>query len=137
MDGALPFSSTATLLLLGIAALGVLSCVVLLSRRKLTMSYTLTWIGAFVAFSALISVPHLLAQIGKMLATGTPDGALRLLAFATIVGFLIFFSVKISELTNRLEDLAQRVALLDHALRERIDRKMRGEERDEGPAGGA
>ena len=121
MNAPLPFSLPATAVLLLIAAIAVVACVYLLSRRKLTMAYTLVWVGAFGAFAVLIATPHLLNQFARLLSSASPDGAIRLLAFVTIVGFLIFFSVKVSELTHRLEDLAQRAALQDLALRERID----------------
>lgn len=120
MNQPLPFSLPATLVLLAIAAIAVASCVALTSRRKLTMTYTLVWSFAFGAFSLLITVPHLLNRIAAVLSSSSPDGAIRLLAFVTIVGFLIFFSVKVSELTHRLEDLAQQAALRDLAHRERI-----------------
>lgn len=116
----LPFSLPATAVLLVIAAFAVAVCVGLLSRRKLTMTYALVWVFAFGAFSLLITVPHLLNRVAMILSSTSPDGAIRLLAFVTIVGFLIFFSVKVSELTHRLEDLAQQAALADLAHRERI-----------------
>jgi hypothetical protein len=122
-DKALPFSLPATAVLLAFALLGVLTSLVLLARRKLTMSYTIVWISAFLGAGVLISVPYLLSSVARMLSSDAPDGALRLLAFLTVVGFLVFFSVKVSELTHRLEDLIQRMALVDYSLREQINKQ--------------
>ncbi len=113
----LPFSPAATATLLVFCLIGVGACVMLLARRKLTMGYTLVWIGVIAGLAALVSVPHLAQMLTGVLSAQTPDGLLRLLAFITIVAFLIFFSMKVSELTHRIEDLAQRVALFDHEQR--------------------
>jgi hypothetical protein len=117
---ALPFSPAATLVLLLICLVAAFVCVGLLGRRKLTMGYTLVWLVVIGGLALLISVPHLVNVLSRVLASGTPDGVLRLLAFTTIVGFLLFFSVKVSELTNRIDDLVQRLALFDHEQRKQL-----------------
>ncbi len=117
---ALPFSPAATLVLLLICLAAVLVCIGLLGRRKLTMGYTLVWLAVIGGLATLISVPHLVNVLSRVFASSTPDGVLRLLAFTTIVGFLLFFSVKVSELTNRIDDLVQRLALFDHEQRKQL-----------------
>ena len=48
----LPFSPAATATLLVFCLIGVGACVMLLARRKLTMGYTLVWIGVIAGHQA-------------------------------------------------------------------------------------
>jgi hypothetical protein len=77
------------------------------------MAYAIVWVLLLLGMDLLVAFPPLLRVAMRVLGTAEILGALRLLALMTIVGFLIFFSVKISVLTNRFEDLVQRLALAD------------------------
>ena len=116
----LPYSlaATATLLIASFSGIGL--SFRLLARRKLTMAYALVWMGAFLGMALLLTVPSLLSTISHVLQSASPEGALRLMAMTLMVGFLMFFSVKISTMSNRLEELAQRVGLMEYALEERM-----------------
>ena len=115
-----PFSLTGTLVLLLIGLLGIAFCLMLVGRRKLTMSYAIVWVLLLIGMELLVGFPMLLRLAMKVLGTSEALGALRLLALVTIVAFLIFFSVKVSVLTNRFEELVQRLALVDYELRNQI-----------------
>ena len=120
------FTVVGTVVVLGGLFAAVYMCLRLLRTRQLTMAYAMVWLGAFAGAALLVAAPPLLHLVGRLL--GTPDdlGALRLLAIATIAGFLVFFSVKISVLTHRLEDLAQRVGLMEFSLRQSIAEPRNG-----------
>jgi hypothetical protein len=109
-----PFTVSGTIVLLLIGLLGIVFCLALVGRRKLTMAYAMVWVLLLVGMDLLVAFPPLLRVAMKVLGTAEILGALRLLALVTIVGFLIFFSVKISVLTNRFEDLVQRLALAEY-----------------------
>jgi hypothetical protein len=115
-----PFTLTGALVLLFIGLLGIVFCLALVGRRKLTMSYAIVWILLLLGMEMLVAFPPLLRLAMKVLGTAESLGALRLLALVTIVAFLIFFSVKVSVLTNRFEELVQRMALVDYELRKQI-----------------
>ena len=112
-----PFTLTGTVVLLLIGVLGIVFCLVLVGRRKLTMAYAIVWVLLLVGMEILVAFPPLLRLAMMVLGTAETLGVLRLLALVTIVGFLIFFSVKISVLTYRFEDLVQRMALADYEAR--------------------
>lgn len=116
------FNLGGTLVLVTIAIIGIIASLSFLAKRKLTMAYAMVWIFAFVGLAVLVAFPPAMNILSRVLFTPTVDGTLRLLAVCTIVGFLIFFSVKISVLSNGMEELAQRVGLIEYALRERMEK---------------
>ncbi len=115
-----PFTLTGAVVLLFIGLLGIIFCLALVGRRKLTMSYAIVWVLLLIGMDLLVAFPPLLRLAMRILGTAETLGALRLLALVTIVAFLIFFSVKVSVLTNRFEELVQRMALVDYELRKQI-----------------
>jgi hypothetical protein len=116
-----PFTLTGALVLFLLGLFGIIFCLALVGHRKLTMSYAIVWIFLLIGMEMLVAFPPLLRLAMKILGTAEALGALRLLALVTIVGFLIFFSVKVSVLTNRFEELVQRMALVDYELRKQIN----------------
>jgi hypothetical protein len=117
-DSSLSLTGTIVLVLIGL--LGIAFCLALVGRRKLTMSYAIVWVLLIVGMELLVGFPPLLRLAMRILGASEALGALRLLALVTIVAFLIFFSVKVSVLTNRLEELVQRLALVDYNVRNQI-----------------
>ncbi len=115
------FNLGGTIVLVTIALIGIFASLSLLAKRKLTMAYAMVWIFAFIGLAVLVAFPPAMNLLSRVLFTPTVDGTLRLLAVSTIVGFLIFFSVKVSVLSNGTEELAQRVGLIEYSLRERIE----------------
>ena len=88
-----PFSLTGTLVLVLIGLLGIVFCLTLVGRRKLTMSYAIVWVLLLIGMELLVGFPPLLRLAMKVLGTSEALGALRLLALVTIVAFLIFLSL--------------------------------------------
>lgn len=89
----------------------------LMAQRRLTMGMGLFWLSAMAGLAALVASRTLLVFIGSMLGTLYPDAAIRLLAFVALLFVQIYFSVRISVQEQRLGDLGQAVALLEHELR--------------------
>lgn len=104
-------------LLLVIAGL-IFAMLRLLARRRLTMGIGLFWLTAFLGLGALVAFRPLLVLIASLLGTLYPDAAIRLLAFIALLFVQIYFSVRISMQEQRLSELGQAVALLEHELRE-------------------
>lgn len=113
-----PFTLHGALVLVAIGVGGAALSLRLLARRKLTIGYAIVWTLAFLGLGLLVAVPSLLLAAGDVLGAVRPEGALRLLAVVTMLGFLLFLSIEVSVLSRRLEDLAQQLALLENALRE-------------------
>lgn len=89
----------------------------LMAQRRLTMGMGLFWLSAMAGLAALVGSRTLLVFIGSLLGTLYPDAAIRLLAFVALLFVQIYFSVRISVQEQRLGDLGQAVALLEHELR--------------------
>jgi hypothetical protein len=83
----------------------------LLRSRRLTESYTLLWLLVIAATTVATWADRFLANLAWFFGAASPLSALTLLGLAFILVMLIFFSMKISKLTNDLKDLSQEVAL--------------------------
>lgn len=83
----------------------------LLRRRRLTESYTLLWLFVLFATAVAMWADRFLFYLTRLLGAIVPVSTLTLLSLAFILVMLIFFSMKISQLTKDLKDLAQQVAL--------------------------
>jgi len=96
-----------SLLLLGNTVL----VIELLRKRRLTESYTLLWLLVVLCTGIATWSDRLLMGLTRFLGALVPVSTLTLLSLAFILVMLIYFSTKISRLTQELKDLAQQVAL--------------------------
>lgn len=117
------FTRYGAVVLIALALVGVVAVLWLLARRKLTMTYAIVWTFSFVGLALLVFAPPLLDLAVRALGTREPGGAVRLLAMITVVAFLLFFSARLSMLTDRVDDLVQKVALIEFSLREELEQK--------------
>lgn len=113
-------------LLLGIVVL-VAVVLRLMARRRMTMGLGLFWLTGFLGLGALVASRPLLIFIARLLGTLYPDAAIRLLGFAALLGVQIYLSVRLSIQEQRILDLGQAVALLEHELRAERKSQGRGE----------
>lgn len=97
-----------TLLLLGNALL-VLE---LLRKKRLSESYTLLWLLVIASTAAATWADRFLASLSRFFGAIAPVNALTLLSLVFILVMLIFFSMKITRLTNQLKEIAQQLALV-------------------------
>jgi hypothetical protein len=116
----------------GLCLIGVLFCLSLLSKKKLTFPFALLWIVAFLVggfgLAVLPEVTRLCA--GLPLGRDVYDLGWCVLC-AGLVGVLLYLSVRISVLTQRFEELAQRVAISRFDLEEQIARSADGPHRQD------
>ena len=99
-------------------SLGLFALVVrLLMQRRLTLGLGLFWLSALGGLCLLASSRFLLLQIASILGTLYPDAAIRLLAFVALLLVQIYVSVRLSVQEQRICELGQAVALLDHEVR--------------------
>ena len=96
-----------TILLSGNAVL----VIELLRRRRLNESYTILWLFIILGTTIATWSDRLLDFLTWFFGAIAPVNALTLLSLVFILVMLIFFSMKISQLTRELKDLAQQVAL--------------------------
>ena len=117
------FTRYGAVVLVALALVGAVTVLYLLARRKLTMTYSIVWIFSFAGLALLVLAPPLLNLAARAMGTREPGGVVRLFAMVAVVAFLLFFSVRLSMLSDRFDELAQRVALLDFSRREGCERK--------------
>ena len=103
----------------------------LIRRKKLMVEYSILWLGIFVAFTGIAVFGGLLGRISAFFGILYPPAALFIFLLAGIFLLLLYFSVVISELKKKLNDLAVSNALLDEKLR-----SLEGEKGSNEPTGG-
>jgi hypothetical protein len=82
-----------------------------LRRRRINEEYCLWWIFIMVATDVLVLWQRLLIKITHLVGALVPISALTLFALILVLAILIYFSMKISVLTNQVKDLIQSSAL--------------------------
>jgi len=96
----------------------------LVRRRKLREEYSWLWMLAGVITLILAIWYDLLLFITRLVGAAVPTSILFLFGIFFIVLVELYFSVKISTLTNQIKELVQRQAILDNYIEEhlKIDR---------------
>lgn len=100
------------IIVIDILALGLLGLILHLVRTgKLHVAYGALWFVSTGALLLTVSVPPLLRLVTRIVGAVFPVSALTLLAFVFVFLVLIFFSVKLSELSARQIELIQTLGL--------------------------
>lgn len=104
--------STQGIILIDVLALGFIILIVNLVRtHRLAVDYGIIWLLAVAGLMVMVSFQPLLAWITMIVGARFPASTLSLLAFVFIFGVLIFFSMQLSQISNRQIDLIQSFAL--------------------------
>ena len=93
----------------------------LLRRKKLNESYTLLWLFIVLGTTLATWSERMLNSLSWFFGAAAPVNALTLLGLLFILLMLIFFSMKISQLTREVKELAQEVALREAVRSPRAD----------------
>ncbi|MHC4476805.1 MAG: DUF2304 domain-containing protein [Planctomycetota bacterium] len=102
------------IIIINIMGLGLIILILNLIRtRKLYVGYGALWLLMTLGMMAIISIPPVLNTITRAVGATFPASALSLMAFALIFVILIFFSLKLSTLSERVIELTQALALKD------------------------
>jgi len=112
--------------LIFIGAIILIGIVELIRRRKLNEEYSFLWLAIGFIFVCITIFPQLVFDISQIIGTELP---INTLFFASIIFLMllgIFFSLKLSVLSNRVKNLSQKIAILEHSLK-----KINQEERKE------
>ena len=111
--------STQGIIIINILGLGLIALIVNLLRiQKLYVGYAAIWLVTTVGLLLIVSTPPLLDFITGAVGAVFPVSALTLLAFMFTIIVLIFFSVKLTVLSEQLAELIQALALKDLMVRE-------------------
>lgn len=111
-----------------IQALAIIGCLVLLfvifetiRKRRLREQYALVWILAGLVLLLLAIRRDLLTQLSQLMGIYYPPSALLVIGIGFIVLVLLSFSVAVSEMSEKVTRLAQRLALLEGEIRAHRD----------------
>ncbi len=102
----------------GVTIVLLLIVVELVRRRRLLERYALLWLGSTLALLGLAIWRGLLDEVAAKLGVAYPPNALFVIALGFVLVLLLHFSVAVSRLTDQSKVLAQRLALLEHELRD-------------------
>jgi len=89
--------------------LGIISLIV---KRKLNEEFSFIWLIIAFVFLILALIPEAGIKLAQYFGTILPINTLFFLSIILILFLCLYFSLKISTLTNRLKNLTQQVALL-------------------------
>ena len=85
----------------------------LIRRRKLKEEYSWIWLlTGFLIFVLVIYYP-LLLFVASLIGAKIPVTALFLFGFLFLILITLFFSVKLSQLSDKVRKLSQKIALMD------------------------
>jgi hypothetical protein len=106
----------------GIAAIILLLVILELIRsRRLQERYALLWLLTGIVILVLSAWRGALSSLADLVGIAYPPSALFVLASLFILLVLLHYSTVISKLSDQNRILAQRLALLEHRLREHDD----------------
>lgn len=100
----------------------------LIRRKKLMVEYSILWLVIFVIFTGIAVFGGLLGRISAFFGILYPPAALFIMLLTGVFLLLLYFSVVISDLKKKLNDLAVSNALLEEKLRSLGGRKSGGGE---------
>lgn len=95
----------------------LLMLVELVRRRKLKENYSLLWFGISIVFLVFSVWPDLLLYLASLLGIEYAPSALFLILIVSLYLLSIHFSVVISELSEKIKNLSQKIGLLDLEIR--------------------
>ena len=100
-----------------ILLLGILVIFRLIRKRKMELKYALPWLFAALVAVIVDAFPVILFWITDLMGIETPSNALFLIALVLIISLLFLVTVVISRQADRINHLAQTVALNDEQIR--------------------
>lgn len=101
------------------ASLGLLVLVLeLVRRRRFLERYAILWLFSALVLLALGIWTGLLETIARAVGIAYPPNALFLVAFGFVLVLLLHFSLAVSQMSDQIRVLAQRLALLENRQRE-------------------
>jgi hypothetical protein len=110
-------SSRIQILIIFVAAAGLVGVLDLVRRRRLLERYALLWLLASVVLLALAIWRGALDKIAEAVGVAYPPNALFIVAFGFVLWMLLHFSIAVSRLSDQTKILAQRIALLEERMR--------------------
>lgn len=106
-------------IILGIVIL--IGIIELVRRRKLNEEYSFLWLIIGIILLLITFFPSLIEFISGLFGTELPINTLFFTGIIFLMLLGLFFSLKISVLSNRVKKLSQKIALLEFELKKNKD----------------
>jgi hypothetical protein len=111
--------TTQGIIIIDLAGLALIVLIINLMRtHKLYVGYAAIWLLSTAGLLLTVSIPSLLDSVTEVVGAVFPVSALTLLALIFIIVVLIFFSVKLTSLSERQAELVQAFALRELLAKE-------------------
>lgn len=103
-----------------IAGLVLLTTIInLIRQRRLKEEYSWIWLLTGLGIFILVIYYPLLLVVSQLMGAEIPVTALFLSGFLFLILITLFYSVKLSELSDKVRKLSQKIALLEKKLADR------------------
>ena len=113
-----------------LAALGLIFIMFLFSllkKRRMTESFALVWLAVSIGMVIVVSSNTVLMGVTHALGAKYPASALTMIALLFIFSILLYFTLKLSTLTQKQRELIQELCIQNLKFEERIRRLERVE----------
>lgn len=94
----------------------------LVRRKKLREEYSFLWVLTSVVMLILVIWYDVLVWLSKFIGAVVPTSTLFVFSILFIMMILIHYSIKISELTEQMNELVQEIAILKTELHSNINK---------------
>ena len=91
---------------------------VLLKRGKMTVKYSLLWLGLSLALTVFAVCPYVVFVLRDILGVEMPVNLVFMLMFCFVLVVLLSLSIAISQLAEKCKRLTQANAILEKRVRE-------------------
>jgi hypothetical protein len=88
----------------------------LVRRRKLREEYSFLWLVMAFGLLVLAIFPNILSTLSHIAGISLPVNTLFVVGLLFVILICLYFSLRISSLTNQVKNLTQEVALLEARL---------------------
>jgi len=105
-------SERLNILLISIAIFIFVGIITLVVKRRLNEEYSFIWLLIAFIFLILALMPVIALFLANLFGTILPINTFFFLGIILILFLCLYFSLKISTLTNRVKNLTQQVALM-------------------------
>lgn len=95
----------------------------LVRRRKLNEEYSFLWLIIGIILVLITIFPESVSYISQLIGTELPINTLFFIGIIFLMLLGVFFSLKISVLSNRVKNLSQKIAILENSIKKLTEEK--------------
>lgn len=104
-----------------VATGAIISLLNMIRKRKLEIKYALPWLILYALIIIATLIPGMLNGLAELLGITLPINMLFFFGFCLSLSIIFGLTISVSRLSNKVVKLAQEVALLREAEREKTD----------------